>query len=204
MIFIKGLLIGFFLCAPFGPIGVFCVRITLLDGKIAGFLSVFGASVVDLIYCSIAGFGIAYLPEFIVREKILLEIFAGVVLMIVGIVLIRKRVNDNMPCKRHKTNLDAFSTTFFLTLAHPVPILVFTASFASFNISGWHTAPADTAVFVISTFIGSVLWAPLLVVVAGFFKQGFKLKYAGSIDLISGIIILVFGVFLGIDSIFRF
>jgi len=66
--FIKGLIAGFLICAPFGPIGLLCVRRTLMDGKLAGVASVLGASVVDALYCAIAGLGISYIANFLRNE----------------------------------------------------------------------------------------------------------------------------------------
>jgi hypothetical protein len=34
--FAKGLIAGFIICIPFGPIGLLCVMRTLTDGKLAG------------------------------------------------------------------------------------------------------------------------------------------------------------------------
>ena len=46
-----------------GPIGILCIRRILLDGRIAGFVSVLGVSFADLVHATIAGFGIAYLSD---------------------------------------------------------------------------------------------------------------------------------------------
>jgi arginine exporter protein ArgO len=42
-VFLRGLLIGFSITAPIGPIGVFCIRRTLAEGRLAGaIIYVFG------------------------------------------------------------------------------------------------------------------------------------------------------------------
>ncbi len=151
-IFAKGLLTGFILCAPFGPVGVLCMRRTLLDGKTAGFFSVFGSSVVDLIYCSLAGLGIGYITDFLAREKEVLEIIAGILLVVLGALLIRRRSRKNIPDERIRGNLKAFSSMFFLTLAHPVPIIVFTAAFAAVGVPGWRMDPIGTGMLVARIF----------------------------------------------------
>jgi threonine/homoserine/homoserine lactone efflux protein len=55
--FIKGVLIGFSIAAPVGPIGVLCIRRTLADGRNSGLISGLGAATADAVYGSIAGFG---------------------------------------------------------------------------------------------------------------------------------------------------
>ncbi len=56
--FLRGLLIGFSIAAPVGPIGVLCIRRTLVDGRLAGLVSGLGAATADAFYGSLAGFGL--------------------------------------------------------------------------------------------------------------------------------------------------
>ena len=69
---IKGLVLGFVICVPFGPIGLLCIRRTLMDGKVAGVASVLGASVVDALYCAVAGLGVTYISNFLSDERTIL------------------------------------------------------------------------------------------------------------------------------------
>ena len=41
-LFLRGLLIGISIAAPVGPIGILCIRRTLAEGKLKGFLSGMG------------------------------------------------------------------------------------------------------------------------------------------------------------------
>jgi len=50
----KGALIGFAIAAPVGPIGILCIRRTLSDGRLAGFVSGLGAAGADAIYGLVA------------------------------------------------------------------------------------------------------------------------------------------------------
>lgn len=54
---IKGIIIGFSIAAPVGPIGVLCIRRTLTEGRLSGFLSGIGAATADATYGMIASFG---------------------------------------------------------------------------------------------------------------------------------------------------
>lgn len=55
--FFEGLIIGFSIAAPVGPIGVLCLRKTLAEGRAVGFFSGLVAATADAIYGCIAGFG---------------------------------------------------------------------------------------------------------------------------------------------------
>ena len=55
---LRGLLIGFSIAAPVGPIGVLCIRRTLADGRVTGLAVGLGAAAADALYGAITGFGL--------------------------------------------------------------------------------------------------------------------------------------------------
>nr|WP_063867896.1 hypothetical protein [Paenibacillus sp. Soil766] len=77
---LKGLLLGFSIGAPVGPIGILCMRRTLTLGRLHGFLSGLGAATADAIYGFIAGFGLTLITSFLLAQKVILQlvgVFAG-------------------------------------------------------------------------------------------------------------------------------
>ena len=66
---LKGLVIGFSIAAPVGPIGVLCIRRTLVQGRLYGFVSGLGAASADAIYGAIAGFGLTFISNFLVEQQ---------------------------------------------------------------------------------------------------------------------------------------
>ena len=82
--FVKGLIAGFIICIPFGPIGLLCVMRTLTDGKLAGIASVLGASVMDAVYCAVAGLGVSYISSFLNKESMVLRLAGGLILIAMG------------------------------------------------------------------------------------------------------------------------
>ena len=52
--FYKGLVIGFSIAAPVGPIGILCIKRTLTSGRWVGLASGLGAATADAIYGFIA------------------------------------------------------------------------------------------------------------------------------------------------------
>ena len=57
--FLKGLVLGFSIAAPVGPIGLLCIRRTLDAGFVAGFTGGLGTAVADAAYAAVAAFGYA-------------------------------------------------------------------------------------------------------------------------------------------------
>ena len=60
----RGLVIGFSIAAPVGPVGVLCIRRTLANGRSAGFLSGLGAASADALYGFVAAFGLTSVSGF--------------------------------------------------------------------------------------------------------------------------------------------
>jgi threonine/homoserine/homoserine lactone efflux protein len=203
MIFFKGFLVGLVLSAPMGPIGILCIRRILLNGRITGFFSILGISFADLIYASMAGFGIAYLSEIIIEELEVIQILGSVVLVLVGLAVIKKRLPEQPKQRSIQSLLEAFSSTFFLTLAHPLPIFIFTATFAALGVRGWQYDTISSAVLVAGIFSGSATWAPILVGVAGLINYRRFVVDHTLINRISGALIACCGICWGVWTVFH-
>jgi len=201
--FFKGLMTGLFLCAPLGPIGILCVRRTIANGKLAGLLSLLGASTVDVLYCVVAGLGTSYISSFLSREKVIIQLVGGVVLVLVGIIVFRSRPVEKAKTTEVKGLFGAYRSTFLLMLANPLPILVFTAAFTAIGVHGWHVNMSTTLFMVSGVSLGSALWAPILVLGVSFFGLDFSQKQLILLNRISGGTIVAFGVVLAVITVFK-
>jgi len=157
MIFFKGLIVGFIMCAPIGPIGVICVGRTLNHGRMAGLASLLGASTVDGLYCSVAGFGITYVAEFLKEHQVIFQLAGGLVLVVVGIAIIRSRPTEVVSRNDREGFFGNYTSAFFLTLMNPMSIIVFTAAFTGLGVHGWKGNYWSTAVLVLGVLSGSVV-----------------------------------------------
>jgi len=194
---------GLFLCAPLGPIGILCVRRTIANGKLAGLLSLLGASTVDVLYCVVAGLGTSYISSFLSREKVVIQLVGGLVLVLVGIIVFRSRPVEKAKTTEVKGLFGAYRSTFLLMLANPLPILVFTAAFTAIGVHGWHVNMPTTLFMVSGVSLGSALWAPILVLGVSFFGLDFNQKQLILLNRISGGTIVTFGVVLAVITVFK-
>ena len=88
---IKGLLVGFSIAAPVGPIGVLVIRRTLTEGRLSGLFTGLGAAVADGTYGFIAGFGLTSISDFLIAQQFWMKLFGGLFLLYLGIkILISK------------------------------------------------------------------------------------------------------------------
>ncbi len=156
-----GLVIGFSIAAPVGPIGVLCIRRTLAEGRSVGFLSGLGAASADAVYGCVAAFGMTSVSGFLVDQQLWLRLVGGVFLLYLGLRTFRER-----PTEREAVTgvasygglAGAYASTFFLTLTNPSTILSFAAIFAGLGLAGEGGGYAAAAVLVASVFSGSALW----------------------------------------------
>ena len=66
--FLRGVIIGFSIAAPIGPIGFLCIHRTLRQGKRTGLISGFGAATADALYGAIAGFGLTFISSLLLGK----------------------------------------------------------------------------------------------------------------------------------------
>lgn len=154
-IFWRGLLIGLSIAAPVGPIGVICIRRTLADGRAAGFASGLGAATADVVYGSIAAFGLAMISETLVTQQVWLRLFGGVFLCYLGLRTFVARPAETVTGGGGEGLLKAYASTFLLTLTNPMTILSFAAIYAGLGLAESDRGWTQALTIVSGVFIGS-------------------------------------------------
>ncbi|MEP0923992.1 LysE family transporter [Leptolyngbya sp. ST-U4] len=195
---LRGLLIGFSIAAPVGPIGILSIRRTLADGLLIGLLTGLGAATADAIYGSIAGFGLTAVSNLLIQQAFWLRLLGGLFLCYLGIRIFLNKPSDeaaNVPIKgqppgarlkreaalhrqirRHqaKALAGAYFSTVFLTLTNPATILSFVAVFAGLGLANSQNSYPQATVLVLGVFIGSALWWLLLCGSVSWFRARFS------------------------------
>ena len=67
--FLKGIVVGVVIAVPVGPVGVLCVHRSILEGKLAGFVSGLGAATADAIFGIIAAFGLTFVADWLMSYE---------------------------------------------------------------------------------------------------------------------------------------
>ena len=81
---LKGIVVGVVIAVPVGPVGVMCVRRTILEGKLAGFVSGLGAATADAVFGVIAGFGLTAVSDWLIDYQQWLRVVGGCYLLYIG------------------------------------------------------------------------------------------------------------------------
>lgn len=190
---LRGLVIGFSIAAPVGPIGVLCIRRTLADGRASGLASGLGAATADAVYGCIAGFGLTFLSNFLVSQQTWLRLIGGLFLCYLGIKTFLSRQTEQARAVRGRGFVQAFASTFFLTLTNPLTIISFSAIFAGLGLAGSGGSYLSAGVLVVGVFLGSALWWLILIGGIGIFREKFSRNEMRWVNRVSGAIIIGFG-----------
>jgi len=131
----SGLLIGIFISAPMGPVGMLVIQRTLNKGRRPALFTGIGAALSDLTYSLLTGLGLSFITDFIMAKELLLQIIGSVVLIGFALYLFKKNPTlslkkpDNMP----NTFWKDFGTGFLFTFANPLILFFIIGLFARFN-----------------------------------------------------------------------
>jgi len=191
---VEGLLIGFSIAAPVGPIGVLCIRRSLADGARIGLLTGLGAASADAFYGAIAAFGLTAVSNLLMNHRFLLGLIGGVFLCYLGVRAFFAGVAEGGQAPPRVSALTAYGSTFVLTLANPMTILSFAAVFVGFGIGAAKDYIA-AGVIVAGVFVGSALWWLLLSSVVSLIRSRMTAASLQWVNRGSGVIIVAFGVY---------
>lgn len=191
---LKGLLIGFSIAAPVGPIGALCIRRTLANGRAAGLVSGLGAATADAMYGCIAGFGLTFISSLLMSQQLWLKLIGGAFLCYLGIRTLLARPAAQAATASGVGLFGAYASTFFLTLTNPTTILSFLAVFAGLGLASAAGNYGAAALLVLGVFIGSALWWLLLSGGVALLRARITPAALVWVNRVSGLIILAFGV----------
>jgi threonine/homoserine/homoserine lactone efflux protein len=195
-LFLKGLIIGFAIAAPVGPIGVLCIQRSLHNGFKIGLMTGIGAALADGTYGLIAGFGLTALSSFLVAQQFWIRLIGGLFLLYLGIKLFLTPPQERSAGSDDRSLWHAFGTTYLLTITNPATILSFIAIFASLGLKTTTTDYLHAIILVIGITLGSAIWWLLLSGgVAFILHHRLNPAIMRGINRFSGIIILAFGLF---------
>jgi threonine/homoserine/homoserine lactone efflux protein len=190
---IKGMVIGFSIAAPVGPIGLLCIRRSLNHGILSGLLTGLGAATADACYGCIAGFGLTFISSLLINQKVWLQLVGGLFLCYLGLANFIKNQSEAQGFSKTQGHVMAYVSAFFLTLTNPMTILSFAAIFAGLGIATAANGYVSSITLVAGVFTGSALWWVLLTGSVDGLKKRISPAIQQWINRLSGAVLLVFG-----------
>lgn len=190
---LRGLVIGFLIAAPVGPIGVLCIRRTLVECRSSGFFSGLGAATADAVYGCVAGFGLTFFSNILIIHQAWLRLIGGLFLCSLGVKTFLAKPVERVASYKGRGLIGAYTSTFFLTLTNPMTILSFSVIFAGLGLASTNGSYGTAAALVFGVFIGSSMWWLILCCSVGVFRESFDHRGLQWVNIISGAIITGFG-----------
>lgn len=194
--FFKGIVIGFSIAAPIGPISILCIRRTLAHGVYIGVLSGLGAATADAVYGLVAGFGLTSISSLLIKYNFMLSMVGAAFLAYLGATTFLAEPAHNPAARDGQGALHAFVSTFFLTITNPMTVLLFAAILTSAGVvstSGdYHSAIA----LVSGIFFGGAVWFIFLACAVGLFRSKVDLPMLRIINKVSGLLIIGFAAYI--------
>lgn len=191
----QGIIIGFSIAAPVGPVGVLCIRRTLVYGRVSGLFSGLGAATADALYGCVAAFGLTAISGPLLQQQHRLELAGGVFLCYLGVKTFlaapsARPVGEN---RGGSSLAAAYGSTFLLTLTNPATILSFAAVFTGLGLLNSGRTPNAAVALVAGVFSGSALWWLVLSGGVSIFREQCTARRLRWVNRASGVVIGGFG-----------
>lgn len=191
--FFKGMITGLILSLPFGPVGIYCMEKTLVEGQKEGYVSSLGMVTVDVIYGLTALLFINKIDDFIIKYECFLEIGISIFLLVVGL----KKMSKKMKVKKIELDpvgiIQNYFTTFAVALANVSSIFTIMVIFTTLRIfeSEGHAVPFQVACGI---FLGGAAEWFFTTFLLSHWRRTITEENLIKISRISGGLIFIFGI----------
>jgi putative LysE/RhtB family amino acid efflux pump len=194
--FPTGLLIGFIAAAPIGPVNILVIQRALQRGVCSALIMGMGAALGDMLFASIAAFGLSALNAKINAGQDIMRIVGGSIMIGFAVLLWRSQPHLNDPSKRPPRARHMAIALFVMTVSNPATVLWFVATFQAvgFQNIGAHSKIASfhAGLVVMGAFVGSMLW---WLCIAGFAARWRQKIVDRHLEIANHIAALVLGAF---------
>jgi threonine/homoserine/homoserine lactone efflux protein len=191
---LKGIIIGFSIALPVGPISILCIRRTLSNGQLSGIASGLGAATADGFYGIIAAFGVTFISNILVGQQFWFRLVGGLFLLYLGVQTWLAKPAEKPSMTKPGTLIGDYGSTLFLTLMNPMTIIAYAAIFAGLS-PGESSSQTSAIIMVLGIILGSILWS--CVILSGgvsLLRAKINAHHLKVINRISALIIILFAI----------
>ncbi|MGH2342958.1 LysE family translocator [Segnochrobactraceae bacterium EtOH-i3] len=162
-LFLAGITFGLAASAPVGPVNIMVIQRVARCGFRTGFVASLGATLADVVYATIAAFGLTVVSDFITGHETTLQLVGGLVLVLFGALIFRTRpfaapMEGRPP--RHPGMLAGFGACFACTILNPASAIGFLALMGGLGDTGdasLHPEHGPLPVLA-GVLVGALLW----------------------------------------------
>lgn len=198
--FIKGFVFGVTMAAIPGPIFFLIIQRTLTEGALIGLACGLGAITADTAYALIAAIGLSFVMQFLVAYQTWITLAGGLFLVYLGIVTSNRKPSYQTAMVQSDKLITAWLSTFLLTITNPVTVISYCVIFAGFGVEA-----VDNRQLIFSLVGGVIIGAASVVTALVGFLLYFRKKLSNAtittINKISGVILIIFGLIAVLKSL---
>ncbi|WP_374763706.1 LysE family transporter [Yunchengibacter salinarum] len=194
-----GVLIGYVLSVPVGPVNILVLQRSLNDHAMRGFLIGMGAALGDGIYAVLAAFGLGAAKRFVLDHQITVTLIAALLLFGFAVRIWRARPNPAPPPGPVRGVKRSMLAAFFLTMGNPG---VFVGFLTAYGVAGVVVLPFQAqgaaalgGALGLGVFFGAAAWWASLAWLGYRMKNHMTGRILGRFNRISAALIGVFAFF---------
>ena len=193
--FFIGVLSGFCLALPVGAVALMCINKTLQFGFKSGLAVGLGASFADAFYALIAIYSLTTISNIFLQNQEIMRIIGGLCLIFISIRMIFSGpvVIETKEVSYSKWPQDIISG-FVITLSNPLTYIGFIALLSYMHLVFRNFNSQLVLNFSLGALVGSLIWWLILIEFARFLKNKVNSTFIKRSNIISGFVILGFGV----------
>ena len=181
-----GLLVGFSVAAPIGPMGSLCISRTLSHGRRYGVMTGLGDSTVEAACAAVAALGLGAVTNAVVTYHVWLGVLGALVLLGLGLRTALARPVWTRTLAGHPLPLATYATAVGVAASNPMSVLPYTALCAAWALEGKPAGPLAAASLAMGVFAGAGLWWVLLSCTIDWLRTQFSPPLLPWVNRVSG------------------
>jgi arginine exporter protein ArgO len=197
-LFLRGVLAGYGIAIPIGPIAILIIELGIRRGFSVAFCAGAGAASADLIYATIAVIAGAFFISILAPYSSILHVASACGLITIGALLLYRGLRHSRTSGEHsafssKGRPQIYAMLLGLTLLNPVTVTYFTTLMLGLKQASLNN-PLNSFLFVAGAFLASFSWQTFLASISGFAHRRFSLTLQRGTFAVGNLLIIVIGI----------
>lgn len=188
---LKGILTGLILSLPFGPVGVYCMELTIVEGRWKGYITALGMVTMDMVYSTVALLFLSSVKEYVIKYENHLSLFIGIFLMIISLKKLLKKIELKELNVDFKSMLQNYLTGVGFAVVNISTVLLIATVFAFLRVLDNVTSLTSFETIIGVGLGGSGLWFFTTYLISHFRRLFGKEKLIKIIKVANGIIFIL-------------
>ncbi|MCK8058976.1 MULTISPECIES: LysE/ArgO family amino acid transporter [unclassified Fusibacter] len=191
---IQGWLLGLAYVAPIGMQNMYLINSAIERDRNRALLVAMIIIFFDVTLALACFWGIGKVMEHFTLLKVLVTVIGSLAVIWIGVSLIRTTPGSEIRQDYHQPLLKVIATCFAVTWLNPQALIDGTLLLGGFRAI---LEPSASGLFIMGVALASTMWFTGLAVVVNLFKKSFSVKVLKAINIVCGVILIIFGIRLG-------